>query len=156
MLCCEVLRAGGGSGKLTVGGAWRCWLQVHQGLAAVMADAAVIDLTGDEEDGAPTPPAPAATQQQVGDICPDPLMGLAITRICTTPTCTACLALQDTHVVAVYCGEKGLAVCGVRADLRQKRPARQYMVLDFQVVTDAGYLGPSRTPPAVLAGMVQR
>lgn len=64
--------------------------------------------------------------------------------------------MQATHIVDVYCGEKGLAVCGVRADLRQKRPVRHYVVLDFEVVTDAGYLQvPSRAPPAVLAGMLQ-
>jgi hypothetical protein len=58
--------------------------------------------------------------------------------------------------VAIYCGDKGLAVAGVRADMRQKRPARRYVVLGFEVVTDAGYQGPSRTPAAVLTGMLQR
>lgn len=62
--------------------------------------------------------------------------------------------LQDTHVVAIHCGEKGLAVCGVRANLGVKKPSRQFVVTDFELITDNSYSGARRVP--VLSAMVQR
>jgi hypothetical protein len=64
------------------------------------------------------------------------------------------MSLQETNVVAIHCGEKGLAVCGVRADLRVKRPSRRYVITGFEHITDMSYRGTHKLP--ALAGMVQR
>jgi hypothetical protein len=70
------------------------------------------------------------------------------------PVVRCMMSLQDANVVAVHCGEKGLAVCGVRADLRVKRPSRPYVVTGFEHITHTSFRGTHKLP--VLAGMVQQ
>lgn len=45
-------------------------------------------------------------------------------------------------------------MCGVRADLRIKRPTRPYVVTGFEHITDSSYRGTHKLH--ALAGMVQR
>jgi hypothetical protein len=59
------------------------------------------------------------------------------------------------HVIALHCGEKGLAVCAVSTDpnIRLKEQ-RRFVVHGFELVSDAAYLGINSQ--AALPGMLQR